>query len=347
MVEGLFTKRYLLCSNEKSSGYSYKHKSDAVNEKFIQFNANCLTTLSIDIDYCDEVELNKRLQLVPTPSMLVRTTKGYHLHYILTYPVSYKNRKRLKWSEDIKEYLTNLVGGDKHAKGNIRVFRNPLLHSTTYNDVKYTLEDFGVPYTPSSKKEHSKYSKKPTKFIDFTKVSEGGRNTSLFHYLRSKAYSLGNREDLNEILTFLANEANDKLDSPLSTPQVATIVKSITKFMVKYTGKLSSAQQTEFNRKIAKERHERLIKEVISNLRQHSFKLIAKGSTRGLAKLGNTSNATISRHKQILMETLRDIVLSNIALSYQEYISLNELSFEEILRDTKLFGGARVNDIPI
>lgn len=331
MLEKLFTKRTLLCSDTKTEGYTYKSREEAIEMPFIQFNANCVSTISIDIDYCTEDELNNRLELVPLPSIIVKTSKGYHVHWALSYPISYNNMKGIKWLNEIKRCLKELLKGDEYALGNKRIFRNPMLHESTFNDIEYSLMDFGIPYPKRSMQRSFR-----TKKANFTAVKVGERHMSLFNYLRISAYSLGNRDDLSQVLTYLAEEANNTLEDPLSTTEVSSIVNSICKFMVNYTG---TKEQTQYNKTLAKRKHKNTISKVITSLKPIGITKANKMSSRGIAKVSCTSNSTVSLHRHKIFDLFKCLVVSNIAMSTEEFIEMNINNYSDIDTVNNYIGG--------
>ena len=337
MLEKLFTKRTLLCSSDKAQGYTYKHKEEAITMPFIQFNANCVTTVSIDIDHCTQEELNNRLELVPVPSIIVKTNKGFHLHWVLGYPISYKNLKGIKWLNEIKKSLKEVLKGDEFALGNKRVFRNPMLHESTFNNIEYSLIDFGVPYPKTISRRGFKARK-----ANLGNVKVGERHMSMFNYLRSNAYALGNRDDLPQVLTFLAEEANSTLEEPLCNSEVSSIVSSICKFMVNFTG---NKEQANYNRVLAKKKHKDTLSKVIRSLKPLGLKKANKLSSRGIAKVSTTSNSTVSLHREKIFKLFECLVLSNISMSLEEFIEMNSENYKEIQVANNYIGGT--NDLSI
>lgn len=324
MVEKIFRSSKILCSDTKEHGYTYQPRKEAIGCNFIQFNTHAITTLSVDIDYCSKDELNNRLSVVPTPSMVVETTKGFHIHYMLEYPISHRNISLVRWATHIREQLSILVGGDVHANGLKRVYRNPLKHANTCSDVTYTLKDFGIAYP---KRNFVTGTRKRAKFVDFNNVQRGGRHMSMFDYIRSHAYKHSGRDDLIEVLTFISEEANSKLDEPLSNAELSGIVSSVCKFMNNtYIG--SSATKSEYNKYLAKAKHDKSIKQVIDSLLSISFKGISKMSARAISRVCNVSNSTVSLHIKKIIEILKDKVLNNIAISKEAYMELMNIIFE-------------------
>lgn len=332
MVDKLFRKSQLLCSNDKSGGYSYKPLKEAVTHRFIQFNAHAVTTISIDIDHCTKEQLEERLKLIPTPSIIVTTSKGFHIHYLLTYPVSYKRPQLVRWATFIKEELSRLVGGDKHAGGLKRIYRNPALHECTFNDVTYTLSQFGI---VPSKTNKAVQSSRATIAVDFSTVKRGGRHMALFDYVRSHAYKYSKSDDLRGILEFIADEANNKMEEPLSNQEVSGIINSVCRFMENvYCG--ASDSKTEYNRKLAKDKHTKTITACVSSLHSVGLKHALSMSARALAKIAKVSNSTLSLYRTKIFELLTNLVRTNIALSVTAYQQLMVLVYSYLLLDTRV-----------
>jgi len=315
-VQKHFKKAYLLSSDVKSDTYTYIPKKQALTKKFIQFNSLGVTMLSIDIDNCDIYTLSERLKYVPTPTIIVETDKGYHIHYELAYPISYTKHTLIVWCNHIRDELSKKLGGDKNAVGLKRVYRNPLVHTTAYNNVSYSLADFGIPYPKNSSTK-----KKKCRFnIDFSTIEKGNRNISMFNYLRDYAYANSEKDNLEEILVFLADEANTQLSEPLPQSQLRSIVKSIMRFMGRYTG---TKDQTAFNIQLAKNKHKATILKIIAVLKQLQLKKVQLLSNRAIARTCKVSPTTVGTNKQEILDILINFCLINIRLSLEEYKKLN------------------------
>lgn len=312
-----FAKKYILASNEKRTTHKYLPKKEALECKFIQFNASAITSISVDIDRCDIFALAERLKRVPTPSVIVETDNGFHIHYFLTYPISYKKHTLVRWATHIRNELSKLVQGDKCAEGIKRLYRNPLTHSSITNNNTYTLSDFNISY-PKNTYRNSK--RKPTISYDFTSINVGERHTSMFNYLRTEAYKKSDNKDLEEILKFLANEANAMLSTPLPCKQIEQLIDNIMKFMGRYTG---TKNQAEFNRTIAQNKHKNTILKAVKALEALSLKKVRLFSNRKISRVGGIAPSTVGLHREEILDILINKVLTNMRLSLEEYKVIN------------------------
>jgi len=315
-LQSHFRKAYILASSNKSNSHTYLPKTEAMKKDFIQFNALAITMLSVDIDNCDIFALQERLKSVPTPSIIVETDSGFHIHYALTYPISYKKGTLVTWSNHIRTELTKLVGGDKCAVGLKRLYRNPKTHSTVYTDVSYQLSDFGIDYP----KRTFKRTGRPVYNYDFSTVVKGERHTALFNYLRTYAYSNSTMDSLEEVLTFLADESNSQMPEPLTLKHIESLVTSIMKFMSTYTGR---KEQTEFNRTLAKNKHKALVIKATNVLKELQLKKVKLLSNRAIARACSIAPSTVGLHREEIINILINICLVNIKLSLEEYKKLN------------------------
>jgi hypothetical protein len=144
----------------------------------------------------------------------------------------------------------------------------------------------------------------------------------MFDHLRTTAYKYSDSEDLIRVLEFVADEANNKLEEPLSNQELKNIVGSICKFMRNvYVG--SSESKAEYNRGLARAKHDSTFIKIITALKGVSFKEVYNMSARAIAKISEVSNSTVSLHVSKIKERLREITLNNIALSYEVYKTLS------------------------
>ena len=313
LQDKLFKPIKLLASDTKHEDYTYMPKAEAITKKFIQFNKHAVTSIIIDVDHVSLKELEAKLTTLPTPSMVVHTDKGYHVHYVLKYPVGHRNRSLVLWANRIKSAMLKEVGGDIHANGVApRVYRNPWKHITDFTGKEYTLKELASYVTLSTPKQ-SKESK-GTFRKSFKDVKVGERHNTMFDYLRYNAYRLKNRGDLRQVLLYLANEANEEMQEALPISQLEALVSSICVFMQKYTGR-PQEDVVAYNKALAKARHDKAMGKILSVLETVSFKFVEVLSARKIAKMASTSNSTVSKHLTKIIGILRDRVLNNIRQS--------------------------------
>ena len=312
----------LLCNNVKDTKYRRLKVENALKKNFIQYNSNLITMISIDVDNCDIYAIANRLEKLPKhlqkPTLLVQTTNGWHIHYALKKSLAYNTQNR-DLVERIRRGIGKIVDGDKNARGVRRIFRNPLTHSVASNDIAFKITDFKeVTEAPVKlRKIKGKRNRNQNKKIyeellktDFTQVYQGSRNVTMFDYLRVSAYRWGLQKDLREVLTDLANNANNQMVEPLSITELEGIINSIMRFMeTKYNGK---GYQVEFNRKLAKKKHEDTIKKIIKALKDNTIESIDNLSNREVALVAKVSPTTVGKHRKEIIEILAEEMLSEV-----------------------------------
>lgn len=320
------------CSNEKTGQYKLNiPKTVAIkNYKFIQFqHKKKYQWLSADIDtrktfpdYGHVLEACLKANL-PLPTLVVKTTRGWHVHWYMDETLWKNNPLHVLWRDKIKEYLGEVLGADKHAAGFI--MRNPFQHDYLFNiNGVYTIDDFNKIYTLDQTKQDlyeikttlkglNKKVKATKQKIDFTKVQEGTRNNTLLVYIRS--FMFRNFEDL-KVEEFLveALRMNSLMPQPLSKKEVQTIVFSAYKFVsANYKPGFKKEGQEEYNRKVAKFKAHKTYLKILTNLYKmlqedsvSLFKLVHEYySFRKLAKLVGVCHKTI---KKYLVQLKTDLV---------------------------------------
>lgn len=308
MIQESFSFTEIMCSNQKKSGYVYKHKDEALNYKYIQFNAHALFDLIIDVDGksmedVDDLILEHNL---PQPSYIVKTDNGAHIHWELKYPISYKKVHMLQWAREVLLALNYRLSGDKHAIAvKPHIYRNPIKHYTEWFGGKFVLSDFKEVKT-SVKQElgyiNTKNSKYKKVFVDFTQVERGERHQTLFHYLRYEGYSL----QCKDALLYEAQRVNALMPHPISMNRIEGIVKSICTFVDNnYDGiALNRKEQIEHNKRVAKKRHNKTMTKILKTLKDNKVSSIRFMSGKNIADMCNVSQATISRYKDEIEEAL-------------------------------------------
>lgn len=320
MKDKLFKASKLLASPQKSEGYTYLPREEAIELPFVQFNKHAVTSIIIDIDYVTQDELQQRLQGLPIPSIIVKTQKGFHVHYVLKYPVGYKKHNLVSWARRIKTAMLKKVGGDLNANGvSARIYRNPWKHESVFSNQEYLLKDLAacLDLTQPRARQESKGTFKK----DFSKVKVGERHNKMFDYLRFNAYRLKHREDLQTILEYLATEANNEMQEPLPQHQIDSLINNICGFMVRYVGR-DKSEVIAYNQALAKAKHDSTMNKILDKVSEVSFKTVSAWSARKLAKFVGVSNSTISKHLTKIINILRDKVLLNIQMSLVAFVSL-------------------------
>jgi hypothetical protein len=252
------------CADEKAAK-TRKWKNEALTKKFIGYGGDkYIPEIIIDIDKKISSEEIKDLceeHKIPYPNFIVHTTKGVHIHWVLSAGIFVKNTKQLNMYRVLIKQLVKLFDGDPHGvmvnKGD-RIFRNPLKNPTTVIHTKpvQSLYDFAriipAPSTKAYKRllSTSKRATMPRQVV--IESPEGTRNVNVFEYLRRLAIKY---EIYSHNSWFLEEEAKNlirDMENPLPEKEVMDIVASIVNFMeTKYTGK-GGTKAAEYNRKLAK-----------------------------------------------------------------------------------------------
>ena len=338
------------CSNEKSGRYKLGiPKFIAIrNYTFIQFShPKKWHWLSVDIDdrntyktFDDIIARCKELGL-PLPSLVVKTTKGWHIHWYLDEALWRNNKLHTRWRKEIQYRLNQAFGGDKHAAG--WIFRNPFKHEYMTSLDVYTISDFEFLYSLKEAKKalratkQVKKIKKLKKFFDFTKVKKGSRNNTLLTYIRT--FMFRNFEGLtlkNFIMEGL--RVNSLMPEPLKEDEVRATVRSAYDFVSEhYNPDYKNKDQAEYNRKLAKYKAQKTYLKALTSLTEAlkadkiSFFRIMRElySFRFFSKLAGVSDKTIKKYIKQLKEDLHRIVVQKS----QMFINVTELTFSFILKE--------------
>ncbi len=318
------TKQPLLCSNDKGEKYKYSMSKDALNYNFIQFGSKYFSnTISVDIDNTDVISVYTQIQdsVLPTPTMLVETPRGVHLHWVLENTISHQNDKAIFVRNRITSAIITLLDGDIHAVGIKRVFRNPLLYNVAFTDIKYIFKDFYkvveiVESMQSSyKKERVLVKKCKAPTVNWDSVAVGNRHEVLFAAVSKYAYTKVNSKykDLFSSVYYYARECNNKIPIPQTDAEIHALSKSIATWVkYKYTG--SSDRTTNFNKKLAEKKAAKAKYNIKTSFLQavnsmFSLADIRKLSGRRGAKLCGVAKATFLKYKEVLLQEIKDILL--------------------------------------
>ena len=363
LLSGLPSK--IQCSNEKQGAYRLNiPKVIGVTKfKFIQFaHPQKYQWLSIDIDdrsrfqefehfysFCDK-------NVIPVPTIIVKTSKGWHLHWYLDTPIWKNNRLLLSYRKKLIRKLNEYFGGDKHSAGYI--FRNPLFHDYVFMDVHYTLNDFEHIVSLESMKKtiakKRKSIKKTEKFIDFTAVKVGERNNTLFQYIRT--FTFRNIHLSFEQVLKEAVRVNDLMIEPLNFSEVKATTASAYSFAQRNYNEnyKKNKYQAQYNRLLAKYKAKKTyikgFKNIVASLKEGKiafFKIIwGLVSFRKLAKIAKISDKTIKKYlqkikkdlialihnKKISFEQIEQIIKEEIALLQVELVDIEKVKEVGVLR---------------
>lgn len=316
LLQHLDTYFKVQCSNSKSSGYKYEPIDKALVYNFIRFgNKFFIPAISVDIDNAEyPTQKIKELNL-PEPTLVVETTRGYHIHWFLTNPIKTSNTRQLKMLNSSLSVLQEALGGDKYATtGNSgRVWRNPLQHTHYFSGKTYNFSEIHKISNEEKKKEPQKYKKTKISYgeyltLDFSKIYTGSRHMSLFNYGRAFAYTTGMPDILQQL-----EEKNAEMPNPLPKNEVKSIAKSIKDFMeTKYmSGSLytSSQSRIKFNQRVAKGQEKKKLLELSSKLLNFfaPLQVIKKSTVRQASALLGTSKSTWSKHKAELLRIIMEL----------------------------------------
>jgi len=256
LQDKLFLKNIQSCNFKDELQYYIKPKDTlvALHDKFIRYGTKRATSfLIIDIDNINisieqyEKEINYKLDGIE-PSWITRTTKGYHVGFILDKPLWLNNDIENKKAQEVKRDLTLLLDGDIAGSHRlIGYWRNPLTHQSKLNTTLHNLEElhqiankqywesfslFDDLNTNQSKaanrtKTKSDIAKSNWEQIDKTGFNQGNRNSFLFNKVVGMLYNglITN----NEILTTLESINNNVLDNK----EILKIANSILKYNIK------------------------------------------------------------------------------------------------------------------
>jgi len=341
------------CSNEKNVPSVFKTAEESLEYNFVRFgNKYFIPAISIDIDnHKDLKKISSVLKSnkLPTPNFIVETTKGLHIHWILDNPIRTTNMSQLLFYQNIANELITLFDSDKNAmpKRSGRMFRNPLLHPTTFFTNSLTqLKDFAH-IIPKKEKVVSKFTDKKKslryKVPDFATIKEGGRNQALFDYGRHVAYRHGAKDGLRNVVEAALEYANRQLPEPLPLDEVDTIATSITRFVTTYYNKRTKNPRTiEFNRKLARKQEELKQNELLKKWAAVgivTIKKIRSISMREGGRIFGVHKNTFSKHKDHLISAIMSIlVLLEKPLSF----TIPDNNFNEVIT-AKVFGYQPVN----
>jgi len=329
----------VLVTNDKNEEYSYVKKEKALDYNFIRLgNEYFIPAISIDIDNVnpfedkDPIEVFTELK-IPLPTMIVKTTRGFHIHWFLQNPIKTSNYKQTQKLNFILNALADKLGADIHAKAASagRVWRNPLKHSTMEfgHTIKslYEFDDLLATYEVK-KKTFKKVKSRKRVFVakkDVIKAKKGERNVKMFDYLRKWAY----RNFRNIGLDGLVAEAYstlEKMENPLPKKEVESIVASINKFMItKYVNRTTNERTIAFNRMLAQRKKDKTIRKIIEAISANmlTIKQIRNMSVRELAKLTGISKSSAAKYKKII----KDILMLLLGAKDNKDIDFDRLSY--------------------
>ena len=258
LLKKLFVKNLKSANNKKDLEQFIKPKPiyEALHDNFLRFGTKEATSfLIIDIDNIkmglEEYEqvVYKKLNIKPT--WITRTSKGYHIGFILEKAIFSNDKHQTDIFSQTKRYLTELLDADVAGSHRlIGYWRNPLTHKSIINDkniftiqtlykhsLKLLLDKQSLNQNNYSIKNNNIATKPKinlsTKLnvnkIDIKDFKKGSRNSFLFNKGVSLLYSNSiNKENLYSTLLNLNNRIKDNL----SESEVKRISDSIQKYNI-------------------------------------------------------------------------------------------------------------------
>jgi len=219
------------CTNNFESGVKIRSQNNALTHKEIQPNSpwekQCLV---IDVDHSKPLPSN-----VPTPNILVTNPNTGHRHAIFLWktPVLVgpnASKKAVNYYNDIAVALRIALEGDPNYRGTL--CHNPLhldWQTEILSQKLYQLKDFRETLE-SIKAEHPLPLRKPTERVNAVL----GRNCSTWDACRHKAYALGPRPDLYDLVRAEVDAYNqENNEPPLSVRECYHIARSITRYVMR------------------------------------------------------------------------------------------------------------------
>lgn len=221
------------CTNAK--GFCcIRTKLQAIKHAYIQPNTPFwVRWLVFDVDY-EQALFAYYDNHTPRPHLIIRNPQNGHAHYCyrLATPVGLTGKtsqKSIDYLQAVYFALSERLGADWGYSTNL--IKNP-----THDAWESFTAGQTDPYTLD---ELAEWLRLPTK-AEIRKVKQEranddyfGRNCSVFHATRYKAYAIAHKHDYNTLFTAvlaIANEQNAKFDNPMNSNEVRHIAKSIAKY---------------------------------------------------------------------------------------------------------------------
>lgn len=229
-------------SNEKHTANVFIHKTKSALMKcdFIHFNSK--EQISFMIFDFDKVGDKTAMEVYPTisdfwgyvvdsvglePTFITQTSKGYHFAFHLENHIFTYQRRPLKYLNDIKASIIELLGCDIHgSKRNYGIWRNPLKHKHYFSDsYNYELSDFRDLIVPKKSVQQKFKQDITVRQIDSGLLFEGNRNSAIFYASMKWAKNKRNLS-INDIYHY-ALSVNQQCDIPLDRVEVEAMARSI------------------------------------------------------------------------------------------------------------------------
>lgn len=221
------------CTNAK--GFCcIRTKLQAIKHAYIQPNTPFwVRWLVFDVDY-EQALFAYYDNHAPRPHLIIRNPQNGHAHYCyrLATPVGLTGKtsqKSIDYLQAVYFALSERLGADWGYSTNL--IKNPTHDAwesfTAGQTDPYTLDELAEWLRLPTKAEIRKAKQERANDDYF------GRNCSVFHATRHKAYAIAHKHDYNTLFTAvlaIATEQNTKFDNPMNPNEVRHIAKSIAKY---------------------------------------------------------------------------------------------------------------------
>lgn len=221
------------CTNAKGFCY-FRIKEHAIKHAYIQPNTPfCVRWLVFDVDDPQALFVYHDNH-APRPHLIIKNPTNGHAHYCyrLANPVGLtgkSSQKAIDYLQAVYFALSERLGADWGYSATL--IKNPTYNAwqsyTAGQMTPYTLDELAECLRLPTKAEIRKAKQEQANDDYF------GRNCSVFHATRHKAYAIAHKHDYNTLFTAvlaIANEQNAKFDNPMTPNEVRHIAKSIAKY---------------------------------------------------------------------------------------------------------------------
>ena len=228
------TQRIFFCSNTKEQPLSKVLVSEFAKYEFFQPSARFCRFLVVDIDHIFAEYYIYDLPAQARPHALVFTTKGVQAFWLIEgLPLTENAHQRpIRFAQDVGELLRRACNGDSAVDPlTPSKCRNPLFEGAEpfflADCPPYALKALSTPlrtFLAVQKPQPALSRRFAASAPVWGDLSAGQRNETIFQTIRRAAYA-------GEDFEVLAYELNSQCQPPLSTAEVAGIVRSVQKFM--------------------------------------------------------------------------------------------------------------------
>ncbi|RLD47233.1 MAG: hypothetical protein DRI86_00880 [Bacteroidetes bacterium] len=249
MKDKLYSTKTQACNHKSELEYYVKPKdtNEALHHNFIKYGNKAATSfVIIDVDHNYETleDFNKNTinTLKLEPSWISKTSKGFHVGFILSSPVFSNDASKHQQLVFTKVMLTNLLNGDIAGSYRVRGYwRNPLTHHSIVNTNTFDIDSlhkkisqlFALTQVSESidgsliiKSDENKRINSVSNWenIDKTGFVPGNRNNYLFHKTLGMLHNgIIKRYEIEDTLRTINNKQ-------LPESEILNIAKSLSKY---------------------------------------------------------------------------------------------------------------------